>query len=148
MVSVFICAGIVHSEMPAVTDGDLHGFQLWINLPAKDKMVKPRYQDLQAHQIPTIESQPGASVRVMAGDFNGTVGPLTLRNPGLLFDVRLDPGVEWKQSIPQEWNGFAYIYKGSGKMCGTKAEIQHAYVVGSILYGIYTHVTVFFLNPT
>lgn len=66
--------GIVHSEMPKITQGDLWGFQLWINLPAKDKMIKPRYQDYQAADIPTVSAPSGCDVRVMAGEFQGTAG--------------------------------------------------------------------------
>lgn len=119
--------GIVHSEMPKVTHGMLHGFQLWINLPAKDKMIKPRYQDLQAKDIPSLEG-PGHSVRVMAGTIEGTKGPLTLRNPGTLMDVRLEPGAEWSTEIDPAWNGFAYVYEGEGRLANTSAEIEHTYV--------------------
>lgn len=66
--------GIVHSEMPKITQGDLWGFQLWINLPAKDKMIKPRYQDYQASDIPTVSAPSGCDVRVMAGEFQGSTG--------------------------------------------------------------------------
>jgi len=66
--------GIVHSEMPQITTGDLHGFQLWINLPAKDKMIKPRYQDYQAPDIPSVENGQNADVRVMAGSLLGATG--------------------------------------------------------------------------
>lgn len=121
--------GIVHSEFPATLDGDLHGFQLWINLPAKDKMVKPRYQDLQADQIPTA-SFPGGSVRVMAGTSGGMTGPLKLRNPGMLLDVRLEAGAQWTQEVPAEWNGFAYVYEGNGRLSGESVAIQHAYIFG------------------
>jgi Pirin len=70
--------GIVHSEMPRITQGDLWGFQLWINLPKKDKMIKPRYQDYQAGDIPTVANGQGCDVRVMAGEFMGTPGAATL----------------------------------------------------------------------
>ena len=65
--------GIVHSEMPKITQGDLHGFQLWINLPKKDKMIKPRYQDYQAKDIPVV-TKSECDVRVMAGEFEGETG--------------------------------------------------------------------------
>lgn len=66
--------GIVHSEMPQITTGDLHGFQLWINLPKKDKMIRPRYQDYQVSDIPTVDNGDNANVRVMAGSFQKTTG--------------------------------------------------------------------------
>lgn len=120
--------GIIHSEMPVVTEGDLHGFQLWINLPAKDKMTKPKYQDLQADDIPVSEFQ-GGSVRVMAGKYSSVTGPLKLRNPGLLMDVRLDANCPpWSHQIISEWNAFAYVYQGSGKLDDKNASMQHAYI--------------------
>lgn len=123
--------GIIHSEFPAVTEGDLHGFQLWINLPAKDKMIKPWYQDLQASDIPVIHlrgEESESNVRVMAGEVDGTSGPLKLRNPGLLFDVSLAPGDEWDYDIPSEWNGFCYVYEGSGFLGKQTVTSQHAYI--------------------
>ena len=122
--------GIIHSEMPVVTSGDLHGFQLWMNLPAKKKMCKPRYQDVQADQIP-VASVPGASVRVMAGSVGSEVGPMKLRNPGMLLDVRVEAGQEWQHKVPSEWNSFAYVYEGAGKLSGHVAEMQHSYVFGN-----------------
>lgn len=119
--------GIIHSEMPVVTSGMLHGFQLWVNLPAKDKMVKPRYQDVQADEIPSVEG-PGSSVRVMAGAVGDSTGPIKLRHPGTLLDVRLQPGAAWVQDVPGDFTTYAYVYEGSGKLGGTSAEEQHGYV--------------------
>lgn len=120
--------GVVHSEMPVVTSGQLHGFQLWINLPAKDKMCKPRYQDYQSKDIPVAEKD-GASVRVMAGNWGGAEGPIKLRNPGMLLDVRLAPGASFSQHVPEAWNGFAYVYGGKGRIGDKSAQEEHAYVL-------------------
>lgn len=122
--------GIVHSEFPAVTTGELHGFQLWINLPAKDKMCKPRYQDLTAEQIPTT-TLPGASVRVMAGTVGDVTGPLKLRNPGSFLDIRIEAGQEFKHHVPSEWNAFLYPYEGSGRVSGQSVSMEHAYILGN-----------------
>eukprot|EP00798_Chlamydomonas_sp_ICE-L_P021311 gene21311-28242_t len=122
--------GIIHSEMPKVTTGMLHGFQLWINLPKKDKMCKPRYQDYQAEDIPIQEDGNGTSVRVMAGESLGAVGPIKMRNPGLLMDIRMKPGASFMQLVPKEWSGFAYVYEGSGTISGTKGVIEQALVLG------------------
>lgn len=121
--------GIIHSEMPRSVRGRLWGFQLWVNLPSKDKFCKPRYQDYQAADIP-VASAEGASVRVMAGESLGMTGPIKMRNPGLLLDVRLTPGASFKQLVPRGWSGFAYVYAGSGTMSGTPAPLQHALVLG------------------
>lgn len=123
--------GIIHSEMPVVTSGDLHGFQLWINLPAKDKMIKPWYQDVQDSDIPIVHFHGKASssnVRVMAGTVHDSTGPLKLRNPGSLFDVSLAAGDEWTYKIPREWNGFCYVYEGAGFLGSQAVESQHAYI--------------------
>ncbi|CAD7702116.1 unnamed protein product [Ostreobium quekettii] len=121
--------GIVHSEMPKVTSGDLWGFQLWINLPQKDKFVKPRYQDYQAEEIPVVE-KGGLTVRVMAGESYGATGPIQMRNPGMLLDVQLAPGAEFSQPIPSEWSGFAYVCDGSGTISGTRGSRRQALVFG------------------
>jgi len=121
--------GIVHSEMPKSTEGMLHGFQLWINLPKRDKMCKPRYQDYQATDIPQATPSPGVSVRVMAGECNGVKGPIVMRNPGLLMDVRITRGGTIRQPVPEGWNGFAYVYEGEGVISGTAARPEHALVL-------------------
>ena len=90
--------GIIHSEMPKVTVGNLWGFQLWINLPKKDKMTKPQYQDYQASSIPIVERE-GLRVRVMAGQAQGATGPIFMRNPGMLLDVTVHPGAQFEQEV-------------------------------------------------
>ncbi|MEW5301476.1 MAG: hypothetical protein WDW36_004335 [Sanguina aurantia] len=122
--------GIIHSEMPKGTTGNMHGFQLWINLPAKDKLCKPRYQDYQASDIP-VATSGGVSVRVMAGECMGTSGPIKMRNPGTLLDVRLEAGASFSHRVSSEWSGFVYVYTGGGVVCGSKAVAQHAMVMGA-----------------
>jgi redox-sensitive bicupin YhaK (pirin superfamily) len=123
--------GIVHSEMPVVTDDKyLHRFQLWINLPKKHKMVKPRYQDYQADEIPTVE-KGGVRVRVMAGESYGAVGPIKMRNPGMLLDVHVAEGATFSQPVPESYNGFCYVYEGAGKIGGAKARPEQNLVMGA-----------------
>lgn len=121
--------GVVHSEMPKVTSGDLWGFQLWINLPKKDKFIKPRYQDYKAEEIPVVK-EDGMTVRVMAGESHGVTGPIKMRNPGMLLDVILQSGSSFSQAIPSEWNGFAFICDGSGTISGTQGRKRQALVFG------------------
>jgi redox-sensitive bicupin YhaK (pirin superfamily) len=121
--------GIIHSEFPKVTTGRLWGFQLWINLPKKDKMVKPRYQDYQAKDIPVVEDN-GVRVRVMAGEYKGSKGPIAMRNPGLLMDVTVSKGATFTTEIPKGWSAFAYVSEGSGKLSGTKGSEKQAIVFG------------------
>lgn len=125
--------GIVHSEMPVVEHGkDLHGFQLWINLPARDKMIRPRYQDIKAEEIPIVEFDTGTSVRVMAGTVGDKTGPIDMRHPGggMLLDIRIPPNQTYNQAVAEEWNAFSYVYEGSGKLCGQSVGIENAYVFG------------------
>ncbi|KAK9797355.1 hypothetical protein WJX73_001481 [Symbiochloris irregularis] len=121
--------GIIHSEMPVVTQGDLWGFQLWINLPKKDKMTPPQYQDYQSAEIPVVDTKD-SRVRVMAGKAQGATGPIFMRNPGMLLDVTVKPGGTFEQQIPAEFNAFAYVCDGSGKLSGTAAKAEQTLVLG------------------
>ena len=103
--------GILHSEMPEQTEGLLHGFQLWVNLPAKDKVLPPAYQEFSATDIP-LEAFGGGSVKVISGTTNaGTKGAVqgTATNP-LYLDVVLNG--TFKQDIPPTHNGFIYVIEG------------------------------------
>ena len=107
--------GIIHSEMPEVEDGLVWGYQLWLNLPAKDKMIEPRYQDIQPDQIPVIEEE-GRWVKVMAGNYNGQEGASETRIPVIYFDVELKAGIDFSQPMPVDMNGFIYLYEGSAQV--------------------------------
>ncbi|MCF6273980.1 MAG: pirin family protein, partial [Rhodobacteraceae bacterium] len=103
--------GILHSEMPEQEEGLLHGFQLWVNLPAKDKMLAPAYQEFAADEIP-VEAFADGSVRVISGQTAaGTIGAVkgTATNP-LYLDVTLNGS--FHQEIPEGHNGFIYVIEG------------------------------------
>ena len=104
--------GIIHSEMPQQTEGLLWGYQLWVNLPAKDKMVAPRYQDIQRDGIPEYQSD-GIFVRLMAGEWNGIQGASQTLWPVGYLDVRLDPGVTFEHELSESANAMAFVYEGS-----------------------------------
>ncbi|MBZ5498577.1 MAG: pirin family protein [Acidobacteriia bacterium] len=104
--------GIIHSEMPEISDGSVWGYQLWINLPSRLKMIEPHYQDIPASRIPVIEWQ-GARVKVIAGDFHGSNGPAQSRFPVLYFDVDLSRDHTFSHPVPQEMNCFCYLYEGA-----------------------------------
>ncbi|MEW5319034.1 MAG: hypothetical protein WDW38_010210 [Sanguina aurantia] len=89
-----------------------------------------RYQDYQASDIPVVASG-GVSVRVMAGECMGTSGPIKMRNPGTLLDVRLEAGASFSHQVSSEWSGFVYVYSGGGMVCGSTAVAQHAMVMGA-----------------
>lgn len=104
--------GILHEEMPQQENGMLWGFQLWVNLPASDKMTEPRYQDIPAQDIPEVEFAAGR-VRVVAGELQGAVGPVSgVATQPRFFDVRWDNTGSFNQQLPQAHTGFLYAYKG------------------------------------
>lgn len=106
--------GIVHSEMPEQEDGLMWGFQLWVNLPARDKMVQPRYQDIAPDRIPEIEPAPGVRARVLAGSVNGVVGPVqAVATEPVYLDIRLAAHTSHAFALPREHSAFAYVYEGA-----------------------------------
>ncbi len=117
-------SGLVHSEMPSETfvreGGRLHGFQLWINLPRRDKMIPPRYQDTPAARIPVAEGE-GVSVKVIAGESLGTRGVIETLIPILYLHATLAPGASFTQPAPKTANAFAFVIGGEGLFAGTKA---------------------------
>ena len=109
-------SGIMHQEMPkGNADGQMHGFQLWANLPASMKMTSPRYQDVEASDIPTIVDDDGTSVRVVVGDFWGKKGPVDgiAADPQYL-DISVPAGVRKTFKVDTYRNTFAYVFAGSG----------------------------------
>jgi redox-sensitive bicupin YhaK (pirin superfamily) len=109
--------GIIHSEMPQQVSGAMRGFQLWINLPAVEKMKPAGYKDIQVEDIPNVDLANGGSVKVIAGSYehdgNEVQGPIQgITTTPLFWDVHLPPNVEFEHRIPQELNAFIYVYGG------------------------------------
>lgn len=106
-------SGIVHSEMPQRDSSSFWGFQLWVNLPAANKMTKPRYQDIVPARIPEV-SIGGAKVRLVAGEAGGARGPVEgiVTGPEFL-DVTLSAGSRFSRELPAGHNAFAYVLEGS-----------------------------------
>ncbi len=112
-------AGVVHAEMPsrefARDGGRMHGFQLWVNLPQRDKMMKPRYQEIPASQIPKATSADGlVTVSVIAGEAMDAKAVIETRTPIIYLHYRIKPGGAATQKVPGAYNAFAYIVKGDG----------------------------------
>lgn len=107
--------GILHEEMPRRgPSGRITGFQLWVNLPAARKMDPPRYQEVNAASIPVVQSG-GVSVRLVAGEFGGGIGPVTeIAARPLYMDVALEPGVDFEIAIPSGLQAIAYVFEGEG----------------------------------
>lgn len=113
--------GVVHSEMPSRRlqreGGRMHGFQLWVNLPARDKMMPPRYQEVPAERIPEARSPDGlARVRVIAGEALGARAVIDTRTPILYLDYQLSPGALVEQPLPPAFQAGVYVYQGSAQV--------------------------------
>lgn len=115
--------GIMHEEMPKRgPEGKVDGFQLWVNLPAAEKMGRPRYQEVTAESIPAAV-QDGAQVRVVAGDFGGASGPVTqIAARPLYMDVRLDPGAQFELPVPPGHTLIGYLFEGKAVFAGQPAQ--------------------------
>ncbi len=109
--------GIIHSEMPQQTEGRMRGFQLWINLPGKEKMNDPGYRDIPSGDIPTVDLDHGGKARVIAGTLeqaNGqTRGPVqAVTTDPLYIDVHLPAGAVFEAPVTPGYNAFLYLYEG------------------------------------
>ena len=110
-------SGIIHQEMPkGDRGGRMRGFQLWANLPARHKMMPPRYQEITARQIPEVSLPNGGVVRLVCGKLNGLEGPVRdiVTNPEFL-DVTLPPGAAFHHPIPAAHSVFAYVFEGEAR---------------------------------
>src|ERR1700730_16063057 len=112
-------AGVIHSEMPArefAREGGLmHGFQLWVNLPQREKMMKPRYQEIPNSQIPKATSADGlVRVSVIAGEAMGEKAVIETRTPIIYLHYRIEPGGAATQQVSRAYNAFAYVVEGEG----------------------------------
>jgi redox-sensitive bicupin YhaK (pirin superfamily) len=112
-------SGVIHSEMPAADlasrGGRMHGFQLWVNLPRRDKMMAPRYQEVPASRIPEVSTADGSvKVRVIAGEALGARAVIDTRTPILYLDAELQSGASFFQPVDPGFNVFAYVVDGTG----------------------------------
>lgn len=107
-------SGVVHSEMPEQEDGVMEGFQLWLNLPARDKMTTPWYRDIPSNEIPEFTTEDGVAVRVIAGESHGVQGAMTREaTQPLYLDITLPAGASFAQALPAGHNAFVYVFRGS-----------------------------------
>jgi len=112
-------SGIIHQEMPrGDASGAMHGFQLWANLPAANKMLPPRYRGIASGEIPEVADAGGATVKVIAGTVGGVTGPVrdVVTSPEYL-DVSLPPGATFSHTLPRGHTVFAYVIGGQGVFC-------------------------------
>jgi quercetin 2,3-dioxygenase len=105
--------GVIHSEMPEQNDGLMEGFQLWLNLPAKDKMSAPWYRDIPNAEIGRFTTAEGATVQVIAGASHGVAGAVQREGTEPLYlDIELPAGASFEQAIPPGHNAFIYVFRG------------------------------------
>ncbi len=105
--------GVIHSELPEQQEGRMEGFQLWLNLPGRDKMRDPWYRDIASDEIPEL-ALPGARVRVIAGESHGVPGAVQRDTTQPLYlDVHLEAGASFEQVLPDTHNAFVYVYRGA-----------------------------------
>jgi redox-sensitive bicupin YhaK (pirin superfamily) len=111
--------GIIHQEMPkGDSQGRMHGFQLWANLPSALKMTAPRYQEVKAPDIPVITDDDGTQVRLVCGNFWGRSGPVDgIAAEPIYIDVTVPPGKRRSLPVETSRHAFAYVFAGSGKFC-------------------------------
>ena len=116
-------SGILHQEMPrGNANGQMHGFQLWANLPGSMKMTAPRYQDVEAKEIPTVIDDDGTSVRVIVGDFWGKKGPVDgISADPQYLDISVPAGVRKTFKIDTYRRAFAYVFAGAGRFSDASA---------------------------
>ena len=117
--------GIVHSEFPEQEDGLMWGFQLWVNLPAKDKMTAPRYQDIQGENIPTADLGDGITAKVIVGELGGVSGPVSdvVTDPRY-FDFSIPADKSFVLNLPEGHNAFVYVFQGSAKIGAAGTFVQ------------------------
>src|SRR5215468_117380 len=114
--------GLVHSEMPEQQEGRMRGFQLWLNLPAREKMTAPRYQEFGPERIPVVSPAKGVTVKVIAGRVDGVSGPISqpATDPTYL-DLALEPGATFTQTLSTDYAAFLYVFEGTLQV-GASAE--------------------------
>jgi redox-sensitive bicupin YhaK (pirin superfamily) len=124
--------GAIHSEMPEQEDGLMEGFQLWLNLPASNKMTAPWYKDFPTTEIPEYTTPEGATVRVIAGSSNGVAGAMTRETTEPLYlDIHLAAGASFSTAIPATHNAFIYVYRGTVQVGDTQVGSQRMGILGN-----------------
>ena len=104
--------GVIHSEMPEQSNGLVQGFQLWLNLPKKLKMMKPSYYDIPKEEIPQVNI-PGGTIKVIAGKYNNVKGPGNPYTGMFYHDIILEKNSNFNMPLKDGWNVFIYVYEGS-----------------------------------
>ncbi len=124
--------GVIHSEIPQQEAGVMEGFQLWLNLPARDKLCDPWYRDFAAADLPCFVTDSGAAVTVIAGESHGVSGAVTrVATEPLYLDIHLPPGGRFAQPLPAGHNAFLYVYRGKASVAGTAVPAQRMAILAN-----------------
>jgi hypothetical protein len=124
--------GLIHAEIPQQRDGRMEGFQLWLNLPARDKMRAPWYRNFTAPELPSLLTEDRARVTVIAGVSRAVTGAVTRETTAPLFlDLHLPAGARFAQALPPEHNAFVYVYRGQIEIAGQSVPAQRMAILAN-----------------
>ncbi len=124
--------GVIHSEIPQQEEGVMEGFQLWLNLPGKDKMCAPWYRDFTATDLPRFVTESGVAVTVIAGESQGVAGAVTRDATAPLYlDLHLPANARFAQTLPAGHNAFIYVYRGEVSIAGESVPVQRMAILAN-----------------
>ena len=124
--------GVIHSEIPQQEEGVMEGFQLWLNLPAQDKMSAPWYRDFAAGELPRFTTDDGVEVTVIAGESHGVSGAVTRAVTAPLYlDLHLPAGTSFSQPLPAGHNAFVYVYRGRVKLGEVEVPVRNMAILAN-----------------
>ena len=124
--------GVIHSEIPQQEEGVMEGFQLWLNLPAKDKMAAPWYRDFAATELPRFTTDAGVEATVIAGESHGVTGAVTREATAPLYlDLHLPAGARFSQPLPAGHNAFLYVYRGELKVGAETVPVRNMAILAN-----------------
>ncbi len=124
--------GVIHSEIPQQKDGVMEGFQLWLNLPARDKMNAPWYRDFAAAELPRFTTENGVDATVIAGESHGTTGAVVREATAPLYlDLHLPAGTHFAQPLPAGHSAFVYVYRGEVVVAGKTVPAQRMAILAN-----------------
>ena len=124
--------GVIHSEIPQQEEGVMEGFQLWLNLPARDKMAAPWYRDFAATELPRFTTDAGVEATVIAGESHGVTGAVTRETTAPLYlDLHLPAGAAFSQPLPAGHNAFLYVYRGALKVGAETVPVRNMAILAN-----------------
>jgi redox-sensitive bicupin YhaK (pirin superfamily) len=125
-------SGLIHSEIPQQEAGVMEGFQLWLNLPARDKMNPPWYRDIAHAELPRFTTPEGVAVTVIAGESHGVSGAVTREATAPTYlDLHLPAGASFEQALPASHNAFVYVYRGAVSLGGQAVPVQRMAILAN-----------------